>query len=50
MVDGSDVSVVSELVSVIQTNRYTADTAKMIETMYDLERRTSNTFARPAQG
>ena len=50
MLEGSNVNGVTEIVRVIQTNRYTADTAKMIETMYDLERRTSNTFARPAQG
>jgi flagellar basal-body rod protein FlgF len=50
VLEGSNVNGVTEIVKVIQTNRYTADTAKMIETMYDLERRTSNTLARPAQG
>ncbi|MFO0109951.1 MAG: flagellar basal-body rod protein FlgF [Alphaproteobacteria bacterium] len=50
MLEGSNVNGVTEIVKVIQVNRSVSDTAKMIETMYDLQRKTSTTYARPAQG
>jgi flagellar basal-body rod protein FlgF len=50
MLEGSNVNGVTEIVKVIQVNRSVADTAKMIETMYDLQRKTSTTYSRPAQG
>ena len=44
----SNVSGVSELVRVTQLSRATSSTAKFIEVMYDLARKTSNAYARPS--
>jgi len=50
MLEGSNVQGVTELVRVMQVSRSVASTSKFIETMYDLQRKTSNAYARPAQG
>ncbi len=45
-IEMSNVSPVSELVKVTQLSRSTNNTAKFIEVMYDLTRKTSNAYAR----
>lgn len=50
VLEQSNVSGVSELVKVTKLSRSTASTAKFIEVMYDLQRKTSNAYARPDQG
>lgn len=45
-IEMSNVNAVSELVKVTKLSRSTSSTAKFIETMYDLERKTSNAYAR----
>lgn len=45
----SNVSGVKELTRVIELQRSVTSSAKFIETMYDLQRRASQTFARPGQ-
>lgn len=42
----SNVSPISELIKVTKLSRSTSSTAKFIEIMYDLERKTSNAYAR----
>lgn len=44
--EGSNVSGVEELVKITRLSRSTSSTAKFIEVMYDLERKTSNAYAR----
>jgi flagellar basal-body rod protein FlgF len=50
VLETSNVNGVSELVRVMQVTRSTANTAKYIEVMYDLQRKTSTAYGRPAQG
>ncbi len=44
MLENSNVQAVAELTHMIKLNHTVADTDKFIETMYDLERKTSNTW------
>jgi flagellar basal-body rod protein FlgF len=44
----SNVNGVTELVRVMQVSKNVASTAKFVEVMYDLQRKTSNTYGRPA--
>lgn len=46
VLEGSNVKPVLELTRMIQVSRGTASTAKLIEAQYELERKTSNTWAR----
>ncbi|MBN8542981.1 MAG: flagellar basal-body rod protein FlgF [Alphaproteobacteria bacterium] len=46
----SNVNGVGELVRVTQLSRSVGNTAKFVEVMYDLQRKTSTTYGRPAQG
>lgn len=50
VLETSNVNGVTELVRVMQVTRSVSSTAKFIEVMYDLQRKTSNTYGRPAQG
>lgn len=45
-IETSNVSPVSEMVRVMQLSRNTASTAKFVEVMYDLQRKTSQTYAK----
>ena len=45
-IESSNVAPVTEMVRVMQLSRSTASTAKFIETMYDLQRKTSQTYAK----
>lgn len=45
VLEGSNVKPISELTSMIDISRAVTDTAKFIEAMYDLQRKTSNTYA-----
>ena len=45
----SNVSAITELVRTTELSRSTSGTAKFIEVMYDLQRKTSNAYARPPQ-
>ena len=45
----SNISAVSELVRSVELSRNVNSTAKFIEVMYDLQRKTSNTYTKPAQ-
>lgn len=45
-IEMSNVNAVSELIKTTKLSRSTASAAKFIETMYDLERKTSNAYAR----
>ena len=46
VLEGSNVSAVQELVETTKLSRSTSSTAKFIEVMYDLQRKTSNAYAR----
>lgn len=46
----SNVSPVTELIRSTELSRSTGSTAKFIEVMYDLQRKTSNSYARKSQG
>lgn len=46
----SNVNGVTELVRVMQVSKNVGNTAKFVEVMYDLQRKTSNAYGRPAQG
>lgn len=48
--ESSNVSPVTEMVRVMDISRATASTAKFIEMMYDLQRKTSSTYTRSQQG
>ena len=48
-VENSNVSAVSELVRVQEVSRSVGNTAKFIETMYDLQRKVSSVYAKNAQ-
>lgn len=48
--ESSNVSAVSELVRVQEVSRSVANTQKFIETMYDLQRKAANIYAKNAQG
>jgi flagellar basal-body rod protein FlgF len=48
VIENSNVSPVLELVKLTELSRSTGSTAKMIETLYDLERKTSNTWTQQA--
>lgn len=45
VLEGSNVQAVSELTRMISISRAVSETAKFVETMYDLQRKTSNTWA-----
>lgn len=49
VLETSNINGVSELVRVMQVSKSVASTAKYVEVMYDLQRKTSNTYGRPAQ-
>ena len=49
VIEGSNVSGVSEVVRLTELSRSTSGTAKFIEVMYDLQRKASNTYARAQQ-
>ncbi len=49
VIESSNVSPVLELVRTTELSRSTASTAKFIEVMYDLERKTSNTYTKSQQ-
>ena len=48
-IESSNVSSVSELIRVQEVSRSVGNTAKFIETMYDLERKTSSTYSKSIQ-
>ena len=48
-IESSNVAPVSEMVRVMQLSRSTASTAKFIEVMYDLQRKTSSAYAKQQQ-
>jgi flagellar basal-body rod protein FlgF len=49
VLETSNVQGVTELVRVMQVSRSVSSTAKFVEVMYDLQRKTSSTYGRPAQ-
>jgi flagellar basal-body rod protein FlgF len=45
-IESSNVSPVSEMVKVMEISRSVGSTAKFVETMYDLQRKTASTYTR----